>query len=249
MLSIDLNSDLGESFGRYTLGNDDQVIKLVSSVNLACGFHAADPDVMAKTVAIAQEDNAAIGAHPGFPDLQGFGRRTLAMAPDQIKNMVIYQIGALQAFTRNKKLHHVKAHGALYNLAAKDYQTALAICQAIAFVDSSLPIYGLAGSQMIAAAKKVGIPYAQEVFADRNYQADGTLVPRSQANAVISDPEIISKRAISMIKNHQVTAVDGSIVHFEVDSICVHGDNRAALEIVKSLRVNLKKAGIQVKSF
>ncbi|MFT8527718.1 MAG: 5-oxoprolinase subunit PxpA, partial [Oenococcus sp.] len=236
MQSIDLNSDLGESFGRYSLGNDDQIIKLVSSVNVACGFHAGDPDVMAQTVAKAQASGTAIGAHPSYPDPQGFGRRFMAMTPDEVKHLVIYQIGALKAFTKNGHLHHIKPHGALYNCAAKDHELALAICQGIQAVDPRLPIYGLAGSQLIKAAQEIGLPYAQEAFADRNYEADGSLVARSHENAVITDPDLIAKRVLKLIQTQSLQTIDGSILNLKADSICVHGDNKAALEIVEKIR-------------
>ncbi|EHN59319.1 LamB/YcsF family protein [Oenococcus kitaharae] len=249
MQSIDLNSDLGESFGRYSLGNDDQIIKLVSSVNVACGFHAGDPDVMAQTVAKAQVSGTAIGAHPSYPDRQGFGRRFMAMTPDEVKHLVIYQIGALKAFTKNGCLHHVKPHGALYNRAAKDHELALAICQGIQSVDPRLPIYGLAGSQLIKAAQEIGLPYAQEAFADRNYEADGSLVARSHENAVITDPDLIAKRVLKLIQTESLQTIDGSILNLKADSICVHGDNKAALEIVEKIRSVLSEANIQIKSF
>ncbi|MFT8879382.1 MAG: 5-oxoprolinase subunit PxpA [Oenococcus sp.] len=249
MQSIDLNSDLGESFGRYSLGNDDQIIKLVSSVNVACGFHAGDPDVMAQTVAKAQASGTAIGAHPSYPDRQGFGRRFMSMQPDEVKHLVIYQIGALKAFTKNGQLHHVKPHGALYNRAAKDHELAMAICQGIQAVDPKLPIYGLAGSQLIKAAQEIGLPYAQEAFADRNYEADGSLVARSHDKAVITDPELIAKRVLKLIQTQSLQTIDGGILNLKADSICVHGDNKAALEIVEKIRSVLSEANIQIKSF
>jgi Uncharacterized proteins, homologs of lactam utilization protein B len=210
MTKIDLNSDLGESFGRYSLGRDSEIIPLVSSVNIACGFHAGDPDVMAKTVALAEEAGIGVGAHPGFPDLQGFGRRKMAMKPAEVKNMITYQVGALMAFTSNKKLQHVKPHGALYNMAATDHNLAVAICEGIKQVDPDLPIYGLANSELIKAAQEVGIPYAQEAFGDRNYNADGTLVSRSLPNAVIKDPQEVAKRVKIMIENEEIIAIDGT---------------------------------------
>ena len=207
MTKIDLNSDLGESFGRYSLGRDSEIIPLVSSVNIACGFHAGDPDVMEKTVQLAEKAGVGVGAHPGFPDLQGFGRRKMDLSPTEVKNMVTYQVGALLAFTSNKKLQHVKPHGALYNMAAKDHDLAVAICEGIKQVDPELPIYGLANSQLIVAAKEVGIPYAQEAFGDRNYNADGTLVSRSLPNAVIKDPKEVAKRVQLMIENEEIIAI------------------------------------------
>lgn len=248
-MKIDLNSDLGESFGRYQLGKDSEVIKLVTSVNVACGFHASDPDVMAQTVAAAQAAGVGVGAHPGYPDLQGFGRRQMKLTPLEVKHLVMYQIGALQAFTKDHKLHHVKPHGALYNMAAKDHALALAICQGIQQVDPQLPIYGLAGSELIKAAQEISLPYAQEVFGDRNYLADDSLVPRSQANAVITDPPKVAAHVLEMVKTHAVTAIDGTKVKLQADSVCVHGDNQAALAIVAYLRKALTQAKITLQTF
>lgn len=248
-MKIDLNSDLGESFGRYQLGNDSQVIQLVTSVNVACGFHAGDPDVMARTVVTAQKAGVGIGAHPGFPDLQGFGRRKMQLSPLEVQHLVTYQVGALQAFTSKHRLHHVKPHGALYNLAASDHQLAVAICRGIQQVDPQLPLYGLAGSELIKAAAEVDLPVAQEVFGDRNYLPDGRLVPRSQSDAVITDPKLIAQRVVQMVKKHSITAIDGSEIKIEPDTVCVHGDNQQALAIVKELRQTLTQAEIDLRPF
>lgn len=248
MTRIDLNSDLGESFGRYTIGNDDQVLDLITAANVACGFHAGDPNVMAQTVALAEAKGVAIGAHPGFPDLGGFGRRKLDMAPAEAKNMVTYQVSALMGFTKDHRLHHVKPHGALYNVAAKDLALARAICEGVAQVDDQLPLYGLAGSQLLVAAKEVGLPAYSEVFADRGYQADGSLVPRSQPNAVLTDPLAVAERALSMVQTQSVTAVTGETVPLKVDTICVHGDNQAALALVDQLRQTFTANGITIQA-
>lgn len=248
MTRIDLNSDLGESFGRYTIGNDDQVLDLITAANVACGFHAGDPDVMAQTVALAETKGVAIGAHPGFPDLGGFGRRKLDMAPAEVKNMVTYQVSALMGFTKDHRLHHVKPHDALYNAAAKDLELARAICEGVARVDDQLPLYGLAGSQLLVAAKEVGLPAYSEVFADRGYQADGSLVPRSQPNAVLTDPLAVAERALSMVQTQSVTAVTGETVPLKIDTICVHGDNQAALALVDQLRQTFTANGITIQS-
>lgn len=248
MTRIDLNSDLGESFGRYTIGNDDQVLGLITAANVACGFHAGDPAVMAKTVALAEAKGVAIGAHPGFPDLGGFGRRKLDMAPAEVKNMVTYQVSALMGFTKDHRLHHVKPHDALYNAAAKDLELARAICEGVARVDDQLPLYGLAGSQLLVAAKEVGLPAYSEVFADRGYQADGSLVPRSQPNAVLTDPLAVAERALSMVQTQSVTAVTGETVPLKIDTICVHGDNQAALALVDQLRQTFTANGITIQS-
>ncbi|KRL41316.1 5-oxoprolinase subunit PxpA [Liquorilactobacillus nagelii DSM 13675] len=248
-MKIDLNSDLGESFGRYQLGNDSQVIQLVTSVNVACGFHAGDPDVMAQTVATAQKAGVGIGAHPGFPDLQGFGRRKMQLSPLEVQHLVTYQVGALQAFTSKHRLHHVKPHGALYNLAASNHQLAVAICRGIQQVDPQLPLYGLAGSELIKAAAEVDLPVAQEVFGDRNYLPDGRLVPRSQSDAVITDPKLIAQRVVQMVKKRTITTIDGSEIKIDPDTVCVHGDNQQALAIVKQLRQTLTQAGIDLQPF
>ncbi|WP_057876839.1 LamB/YcsF family protein [Liquorilactobacillus aquaticus] len=249
MLKIDLNSDLGESFGHYSIGNDGEIINLVTSVNIACGFHAGDPDVMAQTVRKAEAAGIGIGAHPGYSDLQGFGRRRMNLSQTEVQHMVTYQVGALAAFTKSKKLHHVKPHGALYNAAAQDHDLALAICRGIQAVDAELPLYGLANSELITAAKEIGIPYAQEIFGDRNYEADGTLVARSKPNAVITDPLQIAKRVIRMIEDQAVVAINGEKVPLKTDSVCVHGDNQSALAIVKNLRAALEKEGIEAVTF
>jgi UPF0271 protein len=248
-MKIDLNSDLGESFGRYQLGNDSQVIQLVTSVNVACGFHAGDPDVMAQTVATAQKAGVGIGAHPGFPDLQGFGRRKMQLSPLEVQHLVTYQVGALQAFTSKHRLHHVKPHGALYNLAASNHQLAVAICRGIQQVDPQLPLYGLAGSELIKAAAEVDLPVAQEVFGDRNYLPDGRLVPRSQSDAVITDPKLIAQRVVQMVKKRTITTIDGSEIKIDPDTVCVHGDNQQALAIVKQLRQTLTQSGIDLQPF
>jgi UPF0271 protein len=248
-MKIDLNSDLGESFGRYQLGNDSQVIQLVTSVNVACGFHAGDPDVMAQTVVTAQKAGVGIGAHPGFPDLQGFGRRKMQLSPLEVQHLVTYQVGALQAFTSKHRLHHVKPHGALYNLAASNHQLAVAICRGIQQVDPQLPLYGLAGSELIKAAAEVDLPVAQEVFGDRNYLPDGRLVPRSQSDAVITDPKLIAQRVVQMVKKRTITTTDGSEIKIDPDTVCVHGDNQQALAIVKQLRQTLTQAGIDLQPF
>ncbi len=224
MTQVDLNCDLGESFGRYTLGLDDQVIPYITSANIACGFHAGDPEVMQHTVDLAVASHVQLGAHPGLPDLQGFGRRPMKIAPDAAKADVKYQIGALQAFAPTHRLHHVKPHGALYNMAAKDYDLAYKICEGIKEVDPQLMLVGLANSELIRAAKAVGIPYEQEVFADRAYEADGSLVSRSKPGAVIEDSQVAVDRTIKMLQTHQVTTIDGQVISIQPDTICVHGD-------------------------
>lgn len=250
MYSIDLNSDLGESYGAYKMGRDGDIIPLVSSANVACGFHAGDPDVMAKTVALCKENGAAVGAHPGFPDLVGFGRRNMNVSPAEAKNMIIYQVGALDAFCKaaGVKLQHVKPHGALYNMAAKDASLARAICEGIYAYDPSLIILGLANSEMIAQAKEIGLPYASEVFADRAYEDDGTLVARTKPGAMIKDEDEAVNRVIGMVKNKTVKTVSGKEIEICPDSVCVHGDSEKALLFVEKIRRAFENEGIKVRS-
>ena len=249
-MKIDLNCDLGESFGNYKIGMDEEVIKFISSANIACGFHASDPLVMAKTVALAKENGVKVGAHPGFPDLVGFGRRNMNVSPLELKAMVQYQIGALNAFCKANgvKMNHVKPHGAMYNMAAKDSKLALAIAEGIAEVDSSLILLGLSGSEMLASAKRVGLKCAAEVFADRSYEEDGSLVARTKPGAVIADENEGIERVIKMIKFHKVKSVTGKEIEICPDSICVHGDNPKALNFVRIIRERLLGENIQIES-
>ncbi|MBQ4516693.1 MAG: LamB/YcsF family protein [Clostridia bacterium] len=248
MYSIDLNSDLGESFGAYKMGRDADIIPLVSSANVACGFHAGDPTIMAKTAKLCKESGAAIGAHPGFNDIVGFGRRNMNVSPEDAKNMIVYQVGALDAFCKSVgiKLQHVKPHGALYNMAAKDSALAKAICEGIYEYDSSLILLGLANSEMIAQAKQIGLPYAQEVFADRAYEDDGTLVARTKPGSMIKDEDEAVSRVIGMIKNRTVKSINGNEIEICPDSVCVHGDSEKALLFVKKIRDALTKEGIAI---
>ena len=248
MYKVDLNSDLGESFGAYTIGMDEAVIAHISSANVACGYHAGDPLVMDRTVAAAKAAGVAVGAHPGYPDLLGFGRRNLACSTKEVKAYVQYQLGALMAFTaaRGMKLQHCKPHGALYNMAAKDMDLALAIAQAIAEVDRDVILLGLAGSKLLEAGEQAGLRVASEVFADRAYQADGSLVPRKQPGAVIHDREAAIARTVRMVTEGKVTAVTGEDVPIQAHSICVHGDNPSAVEFVKSIRAALAAQGVEI---
>lgn len=247
-MKVDLNADLGESFGNYKCGMDEEVIRYVSSVNIACGFHASDPLVMAQTVQLAADGAVAIGAHPGYPDLVGFGRRNMAVSAKELKAMVQYQIGALQAFCQagQIKMQHVKPHGAMYNMAAKDEKLATAIAEGIYEVAPDLILLGLSGSLMIRAAQKTGLKVANEVFADRAYRADGTLVPRSQEGAVIEDPFLAVRRTIRMVKEGVVTATDGTVVPIKADSVCLHGDGKKAVLFAQMLFEELTKAGIKI---
>ena len=247
-MKIDLNCDLGESFGAYTLGLDDQVLPYISSANVACGFHASDPQVMDKTVALAKDAGVAVGAHPGYPDLQGFGRRNMTIPPKEVKAMVQYQIGALQAFctAHGVKLQHVKPHGALYNMAGKDEALALAICEAIQSVDDSLILLGLSGSKLLEAADKTGLRSAREVFADRAYEEDGSLVARTKPGAMICDEDEAVTRVIRMIREGKVTTVTGKDIPIRADSVCVHGDSPKALAFVQKIRTALTAEHIQI---
>ncbi|WP_226681744.1 LamB/YcsF family protein [Sutcliffiella horikoshii] len=251
MKTVDLNSDLGESFGAYTIGNDEEVLKYISSANIACGFHAGDYNVLMSTVKKAAELGVSIGAHPGFPDLAGFGRRDMHMSKKEIFNLVVYQIGAIQAAATvaGTYVNHVKPHGALYNLASKDEMVATAIAEAVHAVDPDLVLFGLAGSELVRAGEKVGLKVAQEVFADRTYQPDGTLTPRSQANAMIHDANLAVERVLRMVTDGKVRAVNGEDIFIQADTICVHGDEPEALEFVRKLRVKLEENKVAIQAF
>ncbi|MCA1320350.1 LamB/YcsF family protein [Bacillus tianshenii] len=246
--TIDLNCDLGESFGSFVMGNDQSILPYVSSANIACGFHAGDPHVMARTVKLAKENAVAVGAHPGFQDIQGFGRRSMPLTPDEVYELVLYQIGAMEGFCRahNVPLHHVKPHGALYNMAAKDYTLAEAIAKAVKAFDSSLLLYGLAGSELIRAGKDMGLQTASEGFADRTYQSDGTLTPRNQPNAVIHEADAAVQQVIQMVEQGTVTAVNGEKVNLHVDTICLHGDNEHAILFAHKLHETLCENKIEI---
>ena len=248
-MRIDLNCDLGESFGNYTLGMDAEVIPYVSSVNVACGYHAGDPCVMEKTIRLAAEAGVGIGAHPGLPDLMGFGRRMMKISPAEARAYMLYQLGALGAFCKAKgvKMAHVKPHGALYNMAAKDAALAEAVVGAIRDYDDSLILLALANSEMTKAAERMGLAYANEVFADRAYEPDGTLVARTKQGAMIEDEDQAIVRVVRMVKEGKVTAIDGSEVAIQADSVCVHGDGAKALLFVKKIREALLQENIDVK--
>lgn len=245
---VDLNSDLGESYGAYKIGMDDEVLKYITSANVACGWHAGDPMVMEKTVALAKNAGTAVGAHPGYNDLMGFGRRNMNISPAEAKAYIKYQLGALLAFTSSMdvKLQHVKPHGAFYNMAAVDLNLAMAICQGVYEVDKDIILLGLANSKMIEAANKIGLRCASEVFADRAYMDDGTLAPRSLPGAVIHDKNLAIERVVKMIKEGYVESINGNKVPMKVDSICVHGDNPQALEFVENIRNRLIAEDIKI---
>jgi UPF0271 protein len=249
--TIDLNADAGESFGTYELGNDEELFPYVSSVNIACGFHAGDPAAMKKTVRLAMATGKAIGAHPGLPDLQGFGRRNLAITAEEAYDMVLYQTGALWAFVKAEGgvLHHVKPHGALYNMAAKDASLAGAIAQAVYDINPQLILYGLSGSELIKASKHIGLRAACEVFADRTYQADGSLTPRSKPGALISDPQQAVQQVLRMVKEGKVSPLAGEEVTIKADTICIHGDGPHAVKFARMIYAALSLENIVVRAF
>ncbi|CAD5244660.1 LamB/YcsF family protein [Thermococcus camini] len=247
-MKVDLNSDLGESFGRYKLGLDEEVMNHITSANVATGWHAGDPIVMRRTVRLAKEKGVAVGAHPGYPDLLGFGRRYMKLTPEEARNYILYQIGALYAFTKAEgiELQHVKPHGALYNALVGEEKLARAVIEGIADFDKNLIFVALSGSRPAEIAGEMGVKVAHEVFADRAYNPDGTLVPRSQPGSVIHEEEEIAERVISMVKEGRVKAINGEWVELKADTICVHGDNPKAVEIAKHIREVLEEEGVKV---
>jgi 5-oxoprolinase (ATP-hydrolysing) subunit A len=246
MKIIDLNSDIGESFGAFKVGNDVEVLKYITSANIACGYHAGDHNVMFETVRLAQKNGVKIGAHPGFPDLAGFGRREMNLSTREIYNLIIYQIGALQAVCKvnGTSLSHVKPHGALYNVAARNREIADAIADAIVALDSQLVLFGLAGSEIIKAGRQKGLQVAEEVFTDRTYQPDGTLTSRRENNAFIHNPREAIQRVTRMVTEGKVKSVDGTDLDIQADTICVHGDGPKAVEFVSKLKKELEQENI-----
>lgn len=246
--TIDLNCDMGESFGAWSMGNDAAVLALVSSANIACGFHAGDPSIMRHTVAGALQHDVALGAHPGLPDLAGFGRRAMDINAQAVYDLVVVQVGSLMgvAATQGARLHHVKAHGALYNMAASNPDIAAAIAQAVRDIDPSLILYCLAGSAQVNAAHDAGLTVAQEVFADRTYQDDGSLTPRQQPNAMITDVNAATKQVMQMIRHGVVTSVSGKSVPVQADTLCLHGDQPGAVEFAQALRHVFQEHGVHV---
>ena len=238
---IDLNSDMGEGFGVWEIGNDLALLDYIDSTNIACGWHAGDPERMKKLVAAALHKQVLIGAHPSLPDLMGFGRREMAITPNDAYNFVIYQAGALQAFIRAQggTLHHVKPHGAFYNQAAKDKSLALAIAQAVKDLGDDVILYGLASSCFVEAAKEINIPLWQEVFADRRYTSEGYLVSRTQPGALIENEDQAAAQALRMAQKGEVVALDGSIVKVQADTLCIHGDSPTALDFAKKINALL----------
>jgi len=245
---VDLNGDVGESFGLYTMGDDEAILRHVTSANVACGFHGGDPSVMRRTVGLAVTGGVAIGAHPGFADLWGFGRREIQMQEQEVENLVAYQIGALAgvASAEGVRLNHVKPHGALYNMAARDRVLADAVARAVAAFDPTLILFGLSGSCLIEAGEGIALRTAAEVFADRAYLADGSLVPRERTNAVISDPEEVVDRALRVVQDGTLLSVGGDVIELNVDTLCLHGDTPGSVLLAARLRNSLESAGVKV---
>lgn len=247
---IDLNCDMGEGYGAYTMGDDLALLDHVSSANIACGFHAGDPSTMQRTVSAALAKGVAVGAHPGFADLQGFGRRAIQISPAEVYALVVYQVGALAAFARAERgeLHHVKPHGALYNMAAKSRALADAIAQAVHDVDDRLVLFGLSGSEMIRAAEALGLRTAAEVFADRSYQDDGSLTPRDQRGAMIEDADVAVAQVRRMVSDGRVQSVSGRQVEIRADTLCIHGDQAGAVDFARAVRAALASDGVDVSA-
>ena len=243
---IDFNADIGESFAGYELGLDSEIVKYITSANIATGFHAGDPDWMARTVALAVENDVGIGAHPAYPDLAGFGRRNMDLTPAEVHNAVTYQVGALAAFAPDRKLQHVKPHGALYNTAVSNAAVAEAIVLAVQAFDPDLIHVVLAGSQWESIAKKHGVRVARECYADRAVTPEGSLVPRSQPGAVVHDPETVVERSLKLATEGKVIAIDGTEIDFSADSICLHGDTAGAVELAGAVRGSLEAGGVAI---
>ena len=250
MLRIDLNADVGESFGTYTLGNDAGLMNSITSANIAAGFHAGDPSVLRATIRLAKSRGVAIGAHPGFPDLVGFGRRELNVTPREAEDFVLYQVAAVAgvAAAEGVKLQHVKPHGALFNMAVRNAPLAAAIARAVAVFDRSLIIFGLSGAEILHAGRAAGLRAAAEVFADRAYEPDGSLTPRTRPGSVIHDAATVVARALRMVKDGTVVAVDGTVIRLDADTICVHGDTPGSDDLAAKLRAGLEEAGVAVKA-
>lgn len=248
MKAVDINSDIGESFGNYKLGMDEEVLKYITSANIACGFHAGDSLVMEKTVKNAIQNGVSIGAHPGYPDLEGFGRRNIAATEEEVYSYVKYQLGALMAFAKSNgtSVSHLKPHGAMYNMAAVDYNLARGIARAVNDVDKDVILVGLANSYMIKAGEDLGLKTANEVFADRAYNDDGTLVSRKLEGAVIKDESVAIERVVRMVREGKVTSITGKDIDIKADTICVHGDNPKAVEFVKRIKEKLEEESLQV---
>ena len=248
-MRIDLNADVGESFGAYAIGHDPGLMKSITSANVAAGFHAGDPSVLRATVRRAKAHGVAVGAHPSFPDLAGFGRREMVMSPREAEDLVLYQIAAVAgvAHVEGVQLQHVKPHGALYNMASHDIALAGAVARAVAAFSPGLILLGPPGSELLKAGSALGLRVVGEAFADRAYEPDGSLVSRKKLGAIIHDVDAVVERSIRLAKDRSVVAIDGSIVHLRADTICVHGDTPGADELAAKLRQALERAGIEVK--
>jgi UPF0271 protein len=249
-VDIDLNADVGEAFGDWPLGEDEALIPLVTSVSIACGFHAGDPRTMERTVALAVRAGVSIGAHPGYPDLVGFGRRDLAMAPEDLEAAVMYQVGALLAFARaaGAELRHVKPHGALYNRSAVDDGVAGAVARATRRLDEDLRVVGLAGSALLRAASDEGLPVAAEAFPDRAYEPDGRLRSRTHGDALVLDASAVAERAVRLAVAGEIEAIDGTLLRIRPDSLCIHGDLTGAADRARATREALEAAGVRVRA-
>jgi len=249
-MRVDLNADVGESFGAHQIGCDAGLMKAVTSANIAAGFHGGDPSVLRDTVRLAREHGVAVGAHPGFADLAGFGRRDMRLTAREAEDLVLYQIAAVAgvAAAEGVRLKHVKPHGALYNMAARDSMLAGAIARATASIDRSLILYGLPNSELLKAARAAGLKAAAEGFADRAYEPDGALMSRRKQGALLLDPEVVIARALRLVKEHAVAASDGTPLTLHIDTLCVHGDTPGADQLAARLRRGLEEAGVTVKA-
>ena len=250
-MTVDLNADMGEGFGPWPMGSDAELLDVITSANIACGFHAGDPDVMAATMARAVKAGVGIGAHPGFPDLQGFGRRRMSLKPDEVRHLVAYQLGAAQAMARlaGGNVRHLKLHGALANMAAEDVSLAKAAYEGALAVDPDIIVMVITATQQQAAVEQLGCRWAGEIFADRAYNDDCTLVDRSKPGAVIHDPEVAAKRVVAMVKAGGIIAESGQVIPAAVDTICLHGDGATAVKIAKAVRQALLDEGIELAQF
>jgi UPF0271 protein len=249
-MRIDINSDLGESFGAYTIGHDAGLMNAITSANVAAGFHAGDPSVLRETVRLAKAKGVAVGAHPGFPDLVGFGRRELNVTVKEAEDFVLYQVAAVAgvAAAEGVRLQHVKPHGALFNMAVRNRELAMAIARGVAAYDRSLILFGLPGSAILDAGRAAGLRVAAEIFADRAYEPDGQLASRRKPGAVIHDAGTVVARAVRMVQDCTVVAIDGSVVRLEADTICVHGDTPGSDVLAAQIRTGLERAGVTVKA-
>jgi 5-oxoprolinase (ATP-hydrolysing) subunit A len=250
-MSIDLNCDMGEGYGVYRLGLDEEAMPLVTSANVACGFHASDPGTMHRTVRLARRHGVSVGAHPSYPDRIGFGRRPLGATPAEIHDDVLYQVGALSGFCRAEglRLQHVKPHGALYNAAAKDLAVALAVAEAAKALDPALWLVCLAGSALVEAARRTGLRHVQEAFADRAYASDGSLVPRSVEGSVLHDAARVEEQVARMVRERKVVSIDGVEVPIDAGTICVHGDTPGAVGLIRAIRARLARERIDIRPF